>query len=90
MAGAAKEFGTATVARGSATPDPLIVDLGKHKRKQIKQLRQGRGKLLDEIKSSIEELRTTGNIAAAAQPIVIVVREKRRKMAGLGKVGKLF
>ena len=80
MAGAAKEFGATTAVGGQTTADPLIVDLGKHKRKQIKQLRRGRGRLLDEIKSSIEELRTTGNVAAGAQPIVIVVREKRRRL----------
>jgi Family of unknown function (DUF6200) len=82
VAGTAKEFDAVTALGGKATADPLIVDLGKHKRKQIKQLRQGRGRLLDEIKSSIEELRTTGNVAAGAQPIIIVVREKRRRMGG--------
>ena len=87
MAGAPKEFEAAIAVGGKTTADPLIVDLGKHKRKRIKQLRQGRGRLLEEIKSSIEELRTTGNVAAGAQPIVIVVREKRRRMgAGFPKL----
>jgi ribosomal protein L13E len=63
------------------TAAPLIVDLGKHARKNIKRLREGRGKLLDEITTCIDELKQAGTVAANAQPIVILVREKRRKSA---------
>jgi hypothetical protein len=68
--------------KGSDTPDrsaPVVLDLGKQRRKQIKQLRKGEGRLLDDIKGAIEELRTVGTIGASSQPVVIVVREKRRK-----------
>ena len=65
----------------AAPPAPLIVDLGKHRRKAIKRLREGRGKLLDEVTSCIEELKTAGAVAAGAQPVVIIVRERRRKNA---------
>ena len=57
---------------------PIIVDIGKKRRKQIKQLRQGRGKLIDEINDLLEELRTAGSISASAQPVVVVVQEKRK------------
>lgn len=57
----------------------VILDLGKKKRKDVKQLRGGKGKLLEEISSSIEELRTTGAVSASAQPIIVVVREKDKK-----------
>jgi hypothetical protein len=57
------------------------VDLGKHPRKAIKRLREGRGKLLDEVASCIEELRTAGTMDAGAQPVVIIVRQRRRKNA---------
>ena len=56
----------------------LALDLGKKRRKQIKQLRQGEGALMDEINGCIEELRLAGTVSAAAQPIVIVVQQKRR------------
>lgn len=57
---------------------PLIVDMGKKRRKQIKQLREGRGKLMDKINGLLEELRTAGSISASATPVVVVVREKRK------------
>jgi hypothetical protein len=58
---------------------PVVLDLGKQRRKQIKQLRRGEGRLLDDINGAIEELRTVGTIGAVSQPVVIIVREKRRK-----------
>jgi hypothetical protein len=62
---------------------PVVLDLGKQRRKRIKQLRRGEGKLMDEINASIEELRTAGALSATAQPVVIVVRQKRRRTRGL-------
>lgn len=76
---------TATAAESARTTDPadrtapVVLDLGKQRRKQIKQLRKGEGRLLDDINGAIEELRTVGTIGASSQPVVIVVREKRRK-----------
>jgi hypothetical protein len=58
---------------------PVLLDLGKQRRKRIKQLRRREAKLMDEINGCIEELRTAGTVNANCQPIVIVVREKRRK-----------
>jgi hypothetical protein len=64
---------------GSESPLPLIVDLGKHPRKEIKRLREGRGKLLPEISACLDELKGAGKLPAGTQPVVILVREKRRK-----------
>ena len=66
-------------SRTSEGPDPLIVDLGKQRRKDVKQLRDGTGPLVAEIASCLSELRETGQIAPDAQPVVIVVREKQKK-----------
>lgn len=57
---------------------PVVVDIGKKPRKQIKQLREGRGKLLDEVNGLLAELRTAGSLSASAQPVVVVVRQKRK------------
>ena len=65
--------------RASEGPDPLIIDLGKHRRKDVKQLRKGAGPLVGEIASCLNELRESGQIAADAQPIVILVRERQKK-----------
>jgi hypothetical protein len=62
---------------------PVVLDLGKQRRKRVKQLRRGEGRLMDEVNASLEELRTAGAIAADAQAVVIIVREKPRKMRGL-------
>jgi Family of unknown function (DUF6200) len=62
---------------------PVVLDLGKQRRKRIKQLRRGEGRLMDEVNGSVEELRTAGAIGADAQAVVIIVREKRRKTRGL-------
>ena len=64
-------------------PEPVVLDLGKQRRKQIKRLRRGDGKLMDDINGAIAELRTAGTIGAMSQAVVIVVREKRRKAKNL-------
>lgn len=60
------------------TVGPLIVDLGRRKKKDIKQLRNGTGKLIDEINECIRELVNAGSCSADAQPVVVIVREKRK------------
>jgi hypothetical protein len=66
---------------------PMIVDMGKKSRKQIKQLREGRGKLMDEINGLLEELRTAGSISANAQPIVVVVKQKQNARSLMWPLG---
>ena len=71
-----------TAENATSKPDgrsPIIVDLGKQRRKRIKDLRKGTGRLMDEVNTCLDELRTSGTVAANAQPVVIIVREKRRR-----------
>lgn len=56
---------------------PVVIDLGKKSRKQVKQLREGRGKLLLEVNDVVAELRKTDSLSSG-QPVVVVVRPKRR------------
>ena len=58
---------------------PMIFDLGLRSKKQVKRLRHGDGKLMDGINNVIEELKKKDKIALNAQPIVIIVRERREK-----------
>ena len=60
---------------------PIIIDLGKKSRKQIRRAREGTGKLMDEINGTLSELRAQGTIKADAQPVLIIVRQKPRKTA---------
>ncbi len=75
--------GDTTARSAENATAPVVLDLGKQRRKRIKQLRRGEGRLMDEVNASIDELRTAGALAADAQAVVIIVREKRRKMRGL-------
>jgi hypothetical protein len=77
---------TATTSINLSATDakpPVIIDLGKQRRKRIKDLRRGTGRLADEINNCVEELKATGTLAAGAQTVVVVVREKRRRISGL-------
>lgn len=65
-------------AEQGSSSAPVVVDLGAKGRKQIKRLREGRGKLLDEVNTVVSELRSAGTITASAQPVVVVVRARRR------------
>ena len=72
--------------------EPIIVDMGKKSRKQVRKLRKGKpGKLMDRVEETVEHLRESGAIDASAQTVVIVVKERTRrrgkrftKMWGLG------
>lgn len=72
---------TATGSTDTAA-DPIVVDIGKQRRKRVKQLRRGGGKLMDEVHAAIGELRRAGSISATAQPVIVIVRERPRRMRG--------
>lgn len=55
---------------------PVIVDLGKKSRKQVKRLREGRGKLLREVNDVVAELKKTDALSSG-QPVVVVVQPRR-------------
>jgi len=62
----------------SKTLGPIIVDLGKRRRKDIKQLRQGTGELVDEVSECLQELVASGSVSADAQPVILIIREKQK------------
>ncbi len=62
------------------TQAPILIDLGKHKSKRVKALRKGHsGGLLDEVQACVAELQSSGSIDASAQPVIIVVSEKKKR-----------
>jgi hypothetical protein len=70
-------IGGSTRKAASQTSDaPVIVDLGKQKKKKVKALRQGTGELMDEVRAAIGEIQRAGRISSQAQPVIIVVTEK--------------
>ena len=62
----------------SAAQGPVIVDLGKRKRSAIKKLIKGEGDLVGEVNDCIEELKGSGAVSSNAQPVVVIIREKRK------------
>jgi hypothetical protein len=65
------------VVEESADRQLLVVELQKAwKRKHIKGLRKGKGKLLGKIEELVEDLEEEGILGENVQPLVIVVREE--------------
>ncbi|MFO0728222.1 MAG: hypothetical protein U1E65_30855 [Myxococcota bacterium] len=55
---------------------PIIYEVGKRSKKAIKALKQGRGRLLDEIHASIN---SGGDPARKILPVILLVRERPKK-----------
>lgn len=64
---------------------PIVIDMGKQRRKRIKALKRGRGKLMDEVCRVISETQMSlGNEANGKEllPVVVIYRQKRRRKRG--------
>lgn len=64
---------------------PIVLDLGKVKRKQIKKLKRGTGPLLGEVHEAIAGVHQ--ELAAEAEgkelvPVVLLYERKRKKQKG--------
>ncbi len=79
----------ATIADGhvQAITPPIVVKLGKVKRKRVKQLLRGQGPLMEDVQAAVEQAKDTlGEMSRETQliPIVFVYRERRKRQKGLG------
>jgi hypothetical protein len=63
----------------SAAGSPIIIDMGKKKKKDIKRLRKGKGKLMGDVDDCIQELREAGEITGSVRPVVVVVAQKQTR-----------
>ncbi|MBU0493523.1 MAG: hypothetical protein KKA73_13380 [Chloroflexi bacterium] len=61
------------------TASMIVIDMGKKKRKDVRRLRKGRGRLMRRLNEAIGDLQQEGVISESSQPIVVVVREKGRR-----------
>jgi hypothetical protein len=68
----------------SARVLPIVVDLGKKKRKELKKLERGEGPLLDEVQEAVAEIATGLGAQAATTELVpvVVVYSKKEKNGG--------
>ena len=67
---------------GGTAPDALVVDLGKQSKKKVQRLFAGEGALYTDVKTLMNELRSTGKLPANAVPVVVVVRQKSSRKKG--------
>jgi hypothetical protein len=72
--------GSTSSGSTSGVKSPIVIDLGRKRRKQVRQLRRGTGELMEEINECIEELRLAGTVSGLSQPVVVIVRERSRSM----------
>ena len=78
------KMATAT-ATHTTTTLPIVVDLGKKSRKQIKSLKRGKGKLMNDVAAAMEEVKTNLGPEAVGKefvPVVIIYRKKDRGRGG--------
>lgn len=62
-----------------------IVDMGKKSRKAVRDLRRGKGRLMDDVEDTIEELRDAGAIPEGSHPVVLIV-ERQPERGGMFSV----
>jgi hypothetical protein len=55
----------------------IVIDLGRHKKKRIRDLRKGEGRLMADLTAEIEALVESGVLPKDQPPVVFVVRQKR-------------
>jgi hypothetical protein len=65
---------------------PIVLKVGKRKRSVIKDLKRGRGRLMDEVEQTLDEVRA--GLGAEGEkkelvPVVLIYREKDKKSKGL-------
>ncbi len=75
----------------TASPDaaeivaPVIVSLGKKKKKQIKRLKRGKGGMMDEVMDVVDQVQEQLGDTADGKiivPVVIIYRKKDRRFKG--------
>lgn len=78
---------------------PIILDVGKASRRQIRELAQGCGKLAGDVQDAVAEVTATlgddngGDEQRQLVPVVLVYRKKQRKKRrarGGGRGGSFF
>lgn len=62
----------------------IVVDLGKQKRRRIKQLRRGKGRLTRAVFELIDQIKNGEESKTDILPVVVVVRERRKRQKLLG------
>ena len=76
---------TSVTRTDGTTVTPIVIDLGKKKRKQIRALKRGSGKLMDEVAEVLNRVRDSLGTEADLKhlvPVVMIYRQKDSKRRG--------
>jgi hypothetical protein len=74
--------------RKSSEPEvmaPIIVSLGKKKKKQIRRLKRGKGRSMDEVLDVIDQVQANLGDQAEGKilvPVVVIYRQKQKRLRG--------
>ncbi len=82
-ASSSPDNGSETATEDPTAAAPLIIDLGRKKRKQVKDLRKGKGKLVDTVLETLEELKKNNQVSETSQPVIVVVESRRKSLPTL-------
>ena len=66
----------ASADKAEAPNETIVIDLGNKKRKQVRQLRKGKGKLMASLQETLQKLRQEGTIPKGVPPVIVVVGKK--------------
>jgi hypothetical protein len=69
---------SAPKASGQGPAATVVADLGSRSKKSIKRLRQGDGRLLEDVHKLVGQLKADHTVGESAQAVIVVVKEKRR------------
>jgi hypothetical protein len=74
-----------TISTSTEMTQPVIIDLGKQKRRAVKNLKRGEGKLWDEVLDVVEEIKDLLGTEAEGKvlvPVILIYRERspRRRL----------
>ncbi|HMV69459.1 MAG TPA: hypothetical protein PKA64_21635, partial [Myxococcota bacterium] len=73
----------------SSLKPPLVIDLGRKRKKSIRNLKAGTGKLMSEVDRTVEALRANGATLGDGAPLVLVVERKDKRAERRRKARKL-
>lgn len=80
---------TETAASPQVVPEiatPIIISLGKKKKKAINRLKRGKGAAMDEVMGVVEQVQANLGEQAANKvilPVVVIYSRKQRRVRGL-------
>jgi hypothetical protein len=78
------------VATDEPELSPIVLDVGTRKKGVIKALKNGRGRLMDEVEATVEDVRANlGEMAAGKElvPVVLIFRQKSKRRRTRGLLG---